>query len=181
MRASSDFETSCYTSQHFNRNHQYCATALALGQRKTCRHTARTFFRYDIAMSKNKQDKAAAASKSEPDSQLEVVEQVDPSQLQHFVTTIKTAEQQVGENIIQALQHDGTVAVLTTVVVGPDGQQRVVSAALKPEMMQQVQNILMEAQEDREEEEPCVGFHCLVKPKQEVADSGEEKEESPKA
>ena len=96
---------------------------------------------------------------------LEVAEKVDQRQLQHFVTTIKTAEQQVGENIIQALQHDGTVAVLTSVVVGPDGQQRVVSAALDPEMLSQVQSLLTKAQEKREEEEPCVGFHCLITPK----------------
>ena len=98
-------------------------------------------------------------------NQLEVVEKVDPGQMKHFVTTIKTAEAQVGENIISALGHDGTVAVLTTVVMGPDGQQRVVSAALNPQMMNQVQKILTEAQEEREEEEPCVGFHCLIKPK----------------
>lgn len=99
------------------------------------------------------------------EGELKVAQQVDVGQLQHFVTTIKTAEQQVGENIIRALQHDGTVAVLTTVVQGQDGQQRVVSAALKPEMLSQVQNILLSAQEDREEEAPCVGFHCLVKPR----------------
>lgn len=100
-----------------------------------------------------------------PAKRLEVAEKVDQRQLQHFVTTIKTAEQQVGENIISALKHDGTVAVLTTVVVGPDGQQRIVSAALDPKMMSQVQALLMKAQDEREEEEPCVGFHCLIKPK----------------
>ena len=105
-------------------------------------------------------------SDQEPDEQrLDVVEHVDPQQLRHFVTTIKSAEQQVGENIIQALQHEGTVAVLTTVVAGHNGQQNVVSAALKPEMMEQVQRILLEAQLERQDEEPCVGFHCLVKPK----------------
>lgn len=96
---------------------------------------------------------------------LDVVEKVDTDQLQHFVTTIKTAEQQVGENIINALQHDGTVAVLTTVTLGPDGQQNVVSAALNPILMSQVQQILVSAQAERESEEPCVGFHCLIKPK----------------
>ena len=95
----------------------------------------------------------------------QVVKNVDPGQLRHFVTTIKTAEAQVGENIIQALHHPETVAVLTTVVMGPDGQQRVVSAALDPEMMSEVQNVLARAQESREPEEPCIGFHCLVKPK----------------
>ena len=99
----------------------------------------------------------------------QVVEKVDGKQLQHFVTQIRTAEQQVGENIIAALQHEKTVAVLTTVVMGPDGQQRVVSAALDPRLMNQVQQLLAQASDEREEEEPCVGFHCLVKPKTQTA------------
>lgn len=103
--------------------------------------------------------------KPQPAGEMDVVEKVDASQLQHFVTTIKSAEQQVGENIINALGHDGTVAVLTTVVMGQDGQQRVVTAALNPQVMSQVQKLLMTAKEEREEEEPCVGFHCLIKPK----------------
>jgi hypothetical protein len=107
----------------------------------------------------------ADSDKTTPPAGMEVAKKIDQRQLQHFVTTIKTAEAQVGENIIQALQHDGTVAVLTTVVVGPDGQQRVVSAALDPNMMSQVQAILTKASQEREEEEPCVGFHCLIKPK----------------
>jgi hypothetical protein len=92
-----------------------------------------------------------------------VVEKVDQEQLQHFVTTIRSAEQQVGENIIQALRSDGTVAVLTTALVGPDGQQRIVSAALNPALMSQIQQLLMGAQQEREEEEMCVGFHCFIK------------------
>lgn len=110
----------------------------------------------------------------------QVVTNVDAGQLQHFVTTIKTAEQQVGENIIRALQCNGTVAVLTTVVLGPDGQQRVVSAALNPDMMQNVQEVLKRAAREREEEEPCIGFHCLVKPKREpVTDAEAETEPDP--
>jgi hypothetical protein len=31
--------------------------------------------------------------------------------------------------------------------------------------LQQVQEILTAAEQEREEEEPCIGFHCLVKPK----------------
>ena len=96
---------------------------------------------------------------------LDVAEKVDQQQLKHFVSTVKTAEQQVGENIIQALQHAGTVAVLTTVAVGQDGQQCVVSAALQPDLLEQVRSILAKAQLERVDEEPCVGFHCLVKPK----------------
>lgn len=92
--------------------------------------------------------------------------EVDKDQIMQFVTTIKNSEQQVGEHIINALQHEDTVAVITTVVMGPDGQQRVISAALNPERMQQVQEILQAASKEREPEEPCVGFHCLVKPKE---------------
>lgn len=119
-------------------------------------------------------ENADQGSADATDAKMDVVEKADIQQLQHFVTTIKTAEQQVGENIIQALQQQGTVAVLTTVVMGNDGQQCVVSAALKPEMMQQVQMILAQAQQERIDEEPCVGFHCLVKPKQ-----GTNSDESP--
>ncbi len=87
------------------------------------------------------------------------------AQLTQFVTTIKNPSEQVGEHIIKALQHDDTVAVLTTVAMGPDGTQRVISAALDPDRMKQVQEILLAAEEEREPEEPCVGFHCFVKPK----------------
>ena len=96
----------------------------------------------------------------------DVINEVDQNQMAQFVTTIKNVEQQVGEHIITALQHDDTVAVITTVAMGNDGQQRVVSAALNPDRMKQVQEILQAADKEREPEEPCVGFHCLVKPKQ---------------
>ncbi len=94
-----------------------------------------------------------------------VVQRVDRGQLRHFVTTIKSAEHQVGEHIIAALNDDQTVAVLTTVVIGPDGMQRIVSAALSPELMMEVQKLLGDAEKQREEEIPCVGFHCYIKPK----------------
>lgn len=94
-----------------------------------------------------------------------VIQKVDQKQLQHFVTEIKSAEEQVGENIIRALSHDDTVAVLTTVIAGPNGQQQVVTAALNPNLMDQVRDVLVQAEEEREPEDPCIGFHCLVKPK----------------
>ncbi len=96
---------------------------------------------------------------------LQATNDVDPKQLQHFVTRIKNAEQQVGEHILRALQHDDTVAVLTTVMIGADGSQQIVSAALDPDRMAQVNEILQTAQQQREPQEPCFGFHCLVKPK----------------
>jgi hypothetical protein len=100
-----------------------------------------------------------------PNKTGQVTNDVDGEKIAQFVTTIRNAEEQVGQHIIQALQHDGTVAVITTVAVGPDGNQQVISAALNPERMKQVQEMLTEAEKEREEEKPCVGFHCLVKPK----------------
>ncbi len=99
------------------------------------------------------------------DQAIQATNDVDPKQIVHFVTKIKNAEQQVGEHILRALQHDDTVAVLTTVMIGPDGSQQIVSAALDPDRMAQVNEILRSAQQQREPQEPCLGFHCLVKPK----------------
>ncbi len=98
-----------------------------------------------------------------------VIRNVDASQIKHFITRIKSAEHQIGEHILTALQEDGTVAVLTAVVVGADGGQRIVSAALDPNMLQQVQLLLADAQTRRDEEIPCVGFHCLLKQKESSA------------
>ncbi len=110
-------------------------------------------------------DPGVDRSPGRPAAGVQVSSEVDPAQIANFVTTIKNAEQQVGENIIRALQHADTVAVLTTVAMTPDGQQRVVSAALNPSRLQQAQEILMAAEVERQEEEPCVGFHCLVTPR----------------
>ncbi len=90
-----------------------------------------------------------------------------PGDIARFVTTIKNVEQQVGEHVIKALQHGDTVAVITTVVIGPGGQQHIVSAALNPSKTAEVNALLESAAEEREEEVMCIGFHCLVKPKQE--------------
>lgn len=88
-------------------------------------------------------------------------------ELKQFVTQIKTTEQQMGEHILTALQDPDTVAVLTAVVAGPAGQA-LVSAALDPDMLEQVQKILQQAEKDRTEEVPCIGFHCLLKKKDEA-------------
>lgn len=108
---------------------------------------------------------AAEPGQAKPNRTGQITNDVDRDKIAQFVTTIRNAEEQVGQHIIAALQHDNTVAVITTVAVGPDGNQRVISAALNPDRLKQVQEILMQAEEEREDEEPCVGFHCLVKPK----------------
>ena len=105
-----------------------------------------------------------------------IAEEVDASQIRHFVTQIKSAEHQVGEHILVALQDPGTVAVLTAVLVGPDGTQRIVSAALNPDLLQQVQEIMQVAQETRDEEVPCVGFHCLLRQRSAPEDEADEDE-----
>lgn len=94
-----------------------------------------------------------------------VAQRPDAGQIQQFITEIKSAETQVGEHIITALQDPDNVAVITTVVIGPDGKQRIVSAALNPGMMQEVQKLLIDAQREREEDVPCVGFHCYTRPR----------------
>lgn len=94
---------------------------------------------------------------------------LEPAQMARFVTTIQNAEQQVGEHVIRALQHGDTVAVLTSVVVGPDGRQHIVSAGLDGQTTAQVNQLLAGAAMQREDEEMCVGFHCLIKPKKKPA------------
>ncbi len=98
---------------------------------------------------------------------LPAVTNQDSRQLLQFVTQIKSAEHQMGEHIITALQDPNTVAVITAVVAGPAGQA-LVSAALDPDMLEQVQKILHNAEVKRDEEVPCVGFHCLLKKKDEA-------------
>ncbi len=116
-------------------------------------------------MTSSNQDNQRPASNDAQAIVPSIVQHVDRKQIKQFVTQIKSAEQQVGEHIVKALQDDETVAVLTTVVVGGDGGQHIVSAALDPGILQQVQHLLRDAQSQRDEEIPCVGFHCLLKRK----------------
>ena len=98
-----------------------------------------------------------------------VTSRVDGNQIKQFATQIKSAEHQIGEHILTALQDPETVAVLTAVVVGLDGTQSIVSAALEPEILEQVQRLLRDAEDKRDEEVPCIGFHCLLKRKDETS------------
>jgi len=104
----------------------------------------------------------AAEQPAGDDEQPQVTQHVDEQQIKQFVTPLKTFEQQIGEHVLRALQAEDTVAVITAVVTGSDGQQRVVSAALDPTLMMQVQQLLGSAAEQREEEIPCLGFHCYI-------------------
>ena len=87
-----------------------------------------------------------------------------PAVPRQFVSAIKSIEQQVGEHVIGALQQEQTVAVLTTVTIGPDGAQRIISVGLDMEQLGQVNDLLLHATTEKTEEVPCVGFHCYVKP-----------------
>ena len=87
------------------------------------------------------------------------------AQVARFVSKIKNLDLQIGEHVLAALQHPDTVAVLTTIVMGPGGEQHIVSAALNPQRMSQVNELLEEAQQERVEDEVCYGFHCLINPK----------------
>ena len=107
----------------------------------------------------------APSKKNNAPSDESAVKNADPVQIARFVTTIKNAEQQIGEHIVAALQHADPVAVLTTVVVGPGGEQHLVSAARNPSKMAEINQLLQSAIDEREDEELCFGFHCLVKPK----------------
>ncbi len=98
-----------------------------------------------------------------------VTNRVDANQIKQFVTQIKSAERQIGEHILTALQDPETVAVLTAVVAGTDGTQSIVSAALDPRILKEVQRLLRDAENQRDEEIPCVGFHCLLKRKDEAS------------
>ena len=60
-------------------------------------------------------DEVAEAASSVPG----MVQSVDDNQVRHLVSDIKSAEQQIGEHILTALEDSDTIAVLTAVVVGP--------------------------------------------------------------
>ncbi len=108
----------------------------------------------------------AADSKDEP--QPRVAQNATGQQVARFVSKIKNLEQQVGEHVVHALQYPDTVAVLTTIVIGPSGDQHIVSAALSPAKMAQINSLLQEAVAERVDDEICFGFHCLLKPKRDT-------------
>ena len=77
-----------------------------------------------------------------------------------FVTPLASVAEQMGRHVIAALGHPNTVAVITT-VTGSQTGQKIVSMALDPEQMNEVNALLAEIEEsDTPEQIDCVGFHC---------------------
>ena len=86
----------------------------------------------------------------------------DGEVLPQFVTRLVSVEQQVGMHTIAALQHPEIVAVISTVAAGPDGSQHIMSVGLDPETLSHVQELLNNAQEEKTQRVPCVGFQCVL-------------------
>ena len=110
-------------------------------------------------------------------------EQGETEGVLEFVTPLVPMEQQVGSHVIAALQHPETVAVVSTVAARQDGTQCIVSVGLDPEMLEQVQQLIIQARQ-KKQRTPCIGFHCFVddpddeKEEQEATD-GEDKKGEP--
>ena len=83
--------------------------------------------------------------------------------LQQYVTELAPITHQVGENLIAALQAEGTVAVLSTIIAGVP-TDRLVSMPLSQDQLNGVQVVLANLQKTpapSEDEDPhCIGFHC---------------------
>tara|TARA_B100000959_G_C14928631_1_gene602597 strand:+ start:239 stop:574 length:336 start_codon:yes stop_codon:yes gene_type:complete len=99
----------------------------------------------------------------EPKNEIENTKQEENVEgVPHFVTPLLPIASQVGEHVISAMEHEGTVAVLTTITGSNQGRQ-VVSIPLTAEHVQQVHSLIEEIHEaDEPERVPCVGFHCIL-------------------
>ena len=98
------------------------------------------------------------------------------SGLTHFVSELKSIEDQVGQHVINALKHEGTVAVLTAVLPSSSGE-RIASVPLDQELWIQVQDLLTTAGEEQAQDVQCIGFHCVLQDRQRKAEA--EKKKSP--
>lgn len=79
------------------------------------------------------------------------------------VTALTPISEQVGRNVLKALNDEEAVAVVTTLVAGINGD-RVVSLGLSASQMAQVGALLEEINAESEdvEEESCIGFQCRL-------------------
>jgi hypothetical protein len=103
----------------------------------------------ETAESPDFEDLSAAAERRKP-----------RAALPQFVTPLASLEHQVGTHVIGALQHPGTIAVLSTVVAGGDGSQQIVSIGLDADRFVEVQELLSASMEDQKRRVQCMGFHC---------------------
>jgi altronate dehydratase len=111
-----------------------------------------------------------AQAENNPNSELAKVPS-DEDALRQYVSPLVSMEHQVGTHVINALQQAQTVAVLTTVVPGPGGHEAIVSVGLSAERLEQVHELLEQAQETDVARVPCVGFHCFQPPRDEKSDA----------
>ena len=80
-----------------------------------------------------------------------------------LVTPLHPIDRQVGEHVLTAMEHEDTVAVLTT-ITGSKGGPQVISIPLNQEHLSKVHALIEEIHEsDEPEHVPCVGFHCFIK------------------
>lgn len=99
----------------------------------------------------------------DPGDPADLAKRIEPHPLQEYTSPLKSAEVQVGEHVIAVLQQPETVAVLTTVLAGADGSQRIISVGLDAERLDDVREFLTEVGVDEAKRVPCIGFHCFLK------------------
>ncbi|MEM7167264.1 MAG: hypothetical protein AAF581_17520 [Planctomycetota bacterium] len=105
-------------------------------------------------------EQAVLAGRISPEGQV-----AQGEELPQFVTRLTPIEQQVGVNVIAALQHPETAAVLSSVAMGGDGAQRIVSVGLDLELLQEIQMLLQRAAAKEKPAAPsvkCIGFQCYI-------------------
>ena len=91
----------------------------------------------------------------------------DEKKSTQFITTLQPIAHQVGDHLMAALARPDSVAVITTVVPGISSD-RIISMPLNTEQLIGVQEILStikkdaDAQEIKDSETPCIGFHCVI-------------------
>ena len=90
------------------------------------------------------------------------IEEVKEEGVPHFVSPLHTIANQVGEHVLTAMEHEETVAVLTTITGSKQGRQ-VISIPLTAQHVQQVHGLIEEIHiSDEPQRVPCVGFHCFL-------------------
>lgn len=100
-------------------------------------------------------------TKEEPNKEIEKIEE-EAEGIPTLITPLHPIARQVGEHLLQAMECDETVAVLTTITGSAAGQQ-VISIPLTSEHLQKVHGLIEEIHtSDEPQSIPCVGFHCFI-------------------